>query len=141
MTSRSPRRATSSMIATTSARPSDATVWMCRSARPRRSAASAIAGLQVGPDREEHGPPLLRRVLDDALERASDRCCRRGGAFTAGALAGDVDALQTTDVTAGARAAHARDVRRRARLDGEEGRTERQARGSAEQLGQGPATG
>src|SRR6185436_11806623 len=114
MTSRSPRRAASSMIATTSASPSEATVWMCRSARPVRSV-SAIPLLQVRPDREEHRPPLLRGIFDDAFE--------------------------ATGVAPRSRTPHAHDVRRSARLDGQQRRAERQARRRTEQLNQRPATG
>ena len=70
-------RATCSRIARTSAVPSEATVWMCRSARPvpLRSVRPVTppASLEVRPDREEDRPPLLRGVLDDALEGRGER--------------------------------------------------------------------
>src|SRR6187397_287309 len=140
MTSRSPRRAASSMIATTSASPSEATVWMCRSARPVRSV-SAIPLLQVRPDREEHRPPLLRGIFDDALVGTSESGGRRRGTFAPRSLVGHIDALEATGVAPGSRTPHAHDVRRSARLDGQQRRAERQARRRTEQLRQRPATG
>ena len=74
----------------TDAVPSEATVWMCRSARPAGSAPSAVVasrrGLQVRPDREEDRPPLLGGVLDEPFEGGGERGHRGRDAFAPGAL-------------------------------------------------------
>src|SRR5205085_12445839 len=53
-----------SMISETDETPSDARLWMCRSARPISERPSS----DVRPDREEHRPPLFGCVGDGALE-------------------------------------------------------------------------
>ena len=111
----------------TSAVPSDARVWMCRSARPAVDRGSVRRGLardvgrrlEVGPDREEHRPPLFRRVRDEPLERPRRAAVRRRDPFAAGALGRDGDGLHAPEVAAAAGPPDADDVDRRAALDGE----------------------
>ena len=66
--------------------------------RPRSAGPQRAASAQVRPDREEHGPPLLRGVADDALEGPGDRGGRRGGPFPAGSVGGHIDAVEAADV-------------------------------------------
>ena len=92
ITSRTASRSTRSRISATDAVPSDASVWMWRSARPRRSVGSVVMGpspgwprrprrparprrgpVQVRPDRVEGAPPLLGAVGEERLEGDRDR--------------------------------------------------------------------
>ena len=93
MTSSSASRSTWSRISRTPAVPSEARVWMCRSARGRGDRSSRrprtrgcpvpwrASRVEVRPDRREDGPPLLGRLGDRLLHsRREPRSSPRRGA-------------------------------------------------------------
>ena len=147
----SPRSTARSSTLVTDAVPSEATVWMWRSARPGRSTRSSVPPrstwargsvmppaltpppLQVGPDREEDRPPLLGGVLDDPLERGREGGHRGRDALSSRAIRRDRDRDQATAVVAPTAPPDAHAVHRHAALDGEHGGAHRQDRRGAEQ--------
>ena len=107
-----------------------------RSGRRRRG-----RRLEVRPDREEHGPPLLGGVLDDAFEAAGDGGHRRDHALAAAALRGHLDGIDAPDVATHADPPRPDHVDRRTTLDREHRRAERQLGRRTEQLGRHAAAG
>src|SRR5688500_3018992 len=160
MTSSSVLRSTWSRISTTPAVPSDASVWMCRSARPRRSVIGRSSrgfpylaragpglrrgpgsgafvgrhGLEIRPDRVEDGEPLLRRRGDVALERPRLRLQVARDPLAPGTVRRERHLLGPAVVHAGLVAPDTEHVGRHARLHGQERRPGGERRAGAEQL-------
>src|SRR5688500_6001999 len=160
MTSSSVLRSTWSRISTTPAVPSDASVWMCRSARPRRSVIGRSSrgfpdlaragpglrrrpgpgalrgrhGLEIRPVRVEDGEPLLRRRRDVALERPRLRLEVARDALAPRAVRRERHLLGPAVVDAGLVAPDTEHVGRYPCLHGQEGRPGGERRAGTEQL-------
>ena len=167
MTSRSVERSTWSRISTIPAVPSDASVWMWRSARPsfavtprpparplpgrltrrapgvaRRGRVHSLSGrlrLEVRPDRGEDRAPLVRGVGDQPLEGRGLGGDRRLDPLAARALGRDRDLVEAAAVRQPARPPDAREVDRRAGVDREERGPDRDRRRRAEERHLDPA--
>src|SRR5512133_1642598 len=158
MTSSSVLRSTWSRISTRLAVPSDASVWIWRSARPRRSvtvpapacAAARPRGphrtrrvararrrgpaLEVRPDRVEDREPLLRGDGDVPLEGSRGVLQPGRDALAARALGSEWDRLGACVVDALGIAPDAEDVRRHVRLERQQRGPGRERRRSPEQV-------
>ena len=125
---------------------------MWRSARPRRSVIGRLLGRRPGsvgvrrrgrpstalgreirPDREERARPLLRGVGDDASKRGRERRQRGRDPLAPRALRGDRDSSAGRRRGRPAAAGRRRRTIRRAGLDREQRRPDRERRGRAEE--------
>ena len=151
-----------SRISAAEAVPSEAIEWMCTSALPgrapariRRASSGAIRRpaspgfssvgllrpLQIGPDRVEDCQPLLRRVGYDALEQQRLFPSHRPAPLPPAQPPGRRNRPENATIAARAHPPHARNVRRRSGLGGQQGRPGRNLRLRAEELDLEPAAG